>query len=93
LNVASNAISTNTNWRRVRSLRIGLVLRGPLNSAQERVTQTFYPFGPAKASVSGALGSAMASSDDVGTTFVAPADGRLRQVLTFTVHLRNDQGR
>ncbi len=75
-----NAVDTNNNWRRVRSLRIGMVLRGPVGSAQERVTQTLYP-----------LGALMSSTNDPGTIFVAPADGRLRQVLTFTVHLRNDQ--
>lgn len=83
ITVAGNSTATNANWRRVRSLRIGMVLRGPLNSAQEKVTQTLYP-----------LGVRMVPStltDDPGTAFTTPADGRLRQVLTFTVHLRNDQ--
>lgn len=93
LTVAGNSVGTNNNWRRVRSLRIGMVLVGARNSAQERVIQDLFPFGVAKESDDGDLGSAMASDDDAGTTFSAPADGRLRQVLTFTVHLRNDQGR
>lgn len=80
MTVASNTTATNANWRRVRSLRIGLVLRGPANSAQEKSAQTLYPEG-----------SVMSSSSDPGTIFSAPADGRLRQVLTFTVHLRNEQ--
>ncbi|OGO96615.1 MAG: prepilin-type N-terminal cleavage/methylation domain-containing protein [Curvibacter sp. RIFCSPHIGHO2_12_FULL_63_18] len=86
--------STNTynNWRRVRSIRIGMIVRGGLNSAQERVIQTLYPFGLGKDSNTGAAGSALSSTDDIGTIFSAPADGRLRQVVTFTVHLRNDQG-
>lgn len=94
LTVASDPtnIKTNANWRRVRSLRIGMVLRGPLNSAQEKVQQTLYPFGLAKSSSTGAPGSAMSSANDPGTVFTTPADGRLRQVVTFTVQLRNDQG-
>ena len=92
LTVAGNAIATNANWRRVRSLRIGMVLRGPLNTAQDKTAQTLYPFGAAKASAGSAKGSAMFSTNDPGTKFVTPADGRLRQVVTFTVHLRNDQG-
>jgi type IV pilus assembly protein PilW len=92
--VGGDPASTGTynNWRRVRSIRIGMVVRAGLNSAQERVAQTLYPFGPGKASSSGAAGSAMSSASDIGTIFSAPADGRLRQVVTFTVHLRNDQG-
>lgn len=94
LTVAGDAIGTNANWRRVRSIRIGLVLRGPANSQQERVSQTFYPFGLAKNSSSGSKGSAMANTStlDPDTVFTPAADGRLRQVVTFTVHLRNDQG-
>lgn len=90
--VAGNAIATNANWRRVRSMRIGIVLRGPVNSAQDRSAQTYYPFGPAPDSSGGAKGSALSSSNDKGTVFAPGADGRLRQVVTFTVHLRNEQG-
>ena len=92
--VAGDADSpdTNSNWRRVRSLRIGMVLRGPLNSASEKIAQTLYPFGLSKSSSSSTTGSALSSSDDPGSVFSAPADRRLRQVVTFTVHLRNDQG-
>lgn len=89
---AADSAATYNNWRRVRSLRVGMILRGPANSAQNAVTQTLYPFGPAKSSGSATAGSGLSASTDVGTIFSAPADGRLRQVLTFTVHLRNDQG-
>jgi type IV pilus assembly protein PilW len=92
LTVAGNPAATNANWRRVRSLRVGMILRGPVNSAQNKNTQTLYPFGPAKSSSAGSIGSAMSSASDPGTSFAAPADGRLRQVVTFTVHLRNEQG-
>lgn len=90
----TDSVATNSNWRRVRSLRIGMVLRGPLNSAQNSVAQTpyLYPFGLAISSSSGAAGSTMSSTNDKGTEFLVPADGRLRRVVTFTVHLRNDQG-
>lgn len=88
----ADSAATNSNWRRVRSLRIGMVLRGPPNSAQNSVAQTYYPFGSAKSSDTATAGSALSSADDEGTIFAAPADGRLRQVVTFTVHLRNDQG-
>ena len=92
MTVSGDEVGTNANWRRVRSLRIGMVLRGPQNSTQEKVSQTFYPLGAGKSSASGAAGSAMSSSDDIGTVFTPSIDGRLRQVVTFTVHLRNDQG-
>lgn len=93
LTVAGDPVGTNANWRRVRSLRIGLVLRGPLNSQQERVAQTFYPLGAAKSSGSAAAGTALSDNTlDPGTVFAPAVDGRLRQVVTFTVHFRNDQG-
>lgn len=80
LTVAGNQNATNTNWRRVRSLRIGMVLRGAANSGQEAVNQTLYPLGSADYS----------STDDPGSQF-AVNDNRLRQVVTFTVLLRNCQ--
>lgn len=79
MTVTGNDVATNANWLRVRALRIGMVLRGPVGSSSERVTQTFYPLGQ----------EGMSSANDIGTAFVAPADGRLRQVVSFTVHLRN----
>jgi type IV pilus assembly protein PilW len=92
MTVPGNLVGTNENWRRVRSIRIGMVLRGPAGSAQQSIAQTLYPLGLAKASSGGALGSAMSSANDPGTIFVTPADSRLRQVVTFTIHLRNEQG-
>jgi type IV pilus assembly protein PilW len=89
-NTSSQA--TYNNWRCVRSIRIGMVLRGPPNSSQEKTQKHYYPFGKAKSSATGAQGSALASSNDIGTDFIEPVDGRLRQVVTFTMHLRNDQG-
>ena len=83
---------TNANWRRVRSLKIGMVLRGPIGSAQQATSQTYYPLGGGRSAPLGALGSAMSSSADIGTAYTPPADNRLRQVATFTIHLRNEQG-
>jgi type IV pilus assembly protein PilW len=91
LDVAGNSVATNANWQRVRSIRVGMVLRGPLNSALDRTAQTFYPLGPARSSSTGAVGSAMSSANDNGSIFAPTPDGRLRQVVTFTVHLRNAQ--
>lgn len=95
---AGTTALTNANWRKVRSLRIGMVIRGPVGSAQERVSQTFYPFGLAKDSSSGTPGFALSTLDtdvspDPGTRFTPAVDGRMRQVVTFTIHLRNDQSK
>ena len=83
---------TNSNWRRVRSLKIGMVIRGPIGSAQSAVAQTYYPLGKAIEAPGGAPGSALSSASDAGTAFSPPADTRLRQVVSFTIHLRNEQG-
>jgi type IV pilus assembly protein PilW len=90
--VAGNTAATYANWRRVRSLRIGMVLRSAPGSTQDPSSQSYFPFGAAKASATGATGSAFSSANDPGTTFTPTPDGRLRQTVTFTVHLRNDQG-
>jgi type IV pilus assembly protein PilW len=82
LTVAGDQAATRANWRRVRSLRIGMVLRSAAGAAQESAAQLLYPLGSDR----------FGSQSDVGTLFNAPADGRLRQVVSFTVHLRNDQG-
>lgn len=79
LTVAGNASATRENWRRVRSVRIGMTLRAPIGSAQQATTATFAP-----------LGALYASTADVGTSLAVAADKRLRLVSTFTVHLRND---
>ena len=89
--VAGDAVATNNNWRRVRSIRIGMVLRGATNSVQDPQDVTVLPFGDSPGSSGGAVGSAFTSAADPGTTYQAGADGRLRQVVTFTIHLRNYQ--
>lgn len=79
LTVAGNVAGTRENWRRVRAVRIGLVLRGPVGSAQQSTTATFAP-----------LGSLYASTSDTGSSLAVAADSRLRLQSTFTVHLRNN---
>lgn len=79
LTVAGNTAATRENWRRVRAVRVGLVMRGPVGSAQQATTATFAP-----------LGSMYASTSDTGSNLAVAADGRLRLQSTFTVHLRND---
>jgi type IV pilus assembly protein PilW len=91
LTIGGNDTATYANWRRVRSIRIGMVLHGPLNSAIDRTSQTYYPLGAAKSSGGGSIGSAFSNSSDPGTVFTPTPDGRIRQAVTFTVHLRNYQ--
>lgn len=79
LTVAGNVAGTRENWRRVRAVRIGLVLRGPVGSAQQSTTATF-----------ASLGNMYISASDTGSNLAVAADRRLRLQSTFTVHLRND---
>ena len=79
LTIAGNAAATRENWRRVRAVRVGLVIRGPVGSAQQATATTFTP-----------LGSMYASASDTGSNLSVAADRRLRLQSTFTVHLRND---
>lgn len=88
---ASTTADTYANWRRVRSLRIGIILRSQPGSAVDTESQTLYPLGRTKGSATGAVGSGYSSSADAGSVFTTPIDRRLRQVVTFTVHLRNFQ--
>jgi type IV pilus assembly protein PilW len=80
LSVAGNVAATRDNWRRVRAVRVGLVLRGPVGSAQQSIASTSTPLGSAYTD----------SANDVGTALAVSADGRLRTTFTFTVHVRND---
>lgn len=83
LNAAEvDAISGNvlSDWARVRSVRVGMVLRSPdrvtVNSSSTGST-TFAPLG-------------INFTQSNGDTLVAnSSDGRLRRVVTFTVNMRN----
>ena len=90
--VDTDGTLTAANWRRVRSIRIGMILRSDAGAVEMPQTQTLYPFGAAKSGAAAATGSAFVDSANINSQFSAPADGRLRQVVTFTIHLRNDQG-
>lgn len=79
LTVVGNLAATRENWRRVRAVKVGLVLRAPVGSAPQSTSATFAP-----------LGAFYASSSDVGTNLAVAADGRLRLTSSFTVHLRNN---
>jgi type IV pilus assembly protein PilW len=83
--------ATKKNWRLVRSLRIGFVLRSEAQRQPTPGPRLLYPLGLARASAQGAPGSAFASAADPGTVFAVPNDGRLRATESFTVHLRNGQ--
>lgn len=80
LSVAGNDVATRDNWRRVRAVRVGLVLRGPVGSAQQSIASTSVPLGSAYAN----------NTNDVGSELAIPADRRLRMTSTFTVHVRSD---
>lgn len=94
----ANSAATYSNWRRVRSLRIGLVLRGPRNSAISRNTNItklcalgVNPDVPADCvDKSGSESPPMGSEFPRAGSTIAD-DGRLRQTVTFTVFLRNVQ--
>lgn len=80
--VSGNDAGTLANWRRVRSLRIGMVIRGPVGSAAPGDASALYLLGTK---------NLMDSTADIGSKFSAQTDRRLRQIVTFTVHLRNPQ--
>ena len=80
LSVPGNPVATRKNWRRVRAVRVGLVMRGPVGSAQQALATTSRPLGAAYTD----------GTNDVGAALAVPADRRLRTTSTFTVHVRND---
>ena len=69
----------SADWRHVRAVRVGLVLRGSPGSSQASDGQTLYPLG--EKFVSGVSGA--------GLSFTPPADGRLRRTYVTTYMLRN----
>lgn len=72
---SASDITTDAQWRKVRSLRIGMVLRSSDGVASTRESQDYWPLGRA-------VGDAY--------KFTSPQDARVRQVVTFTVQLRNN---
>lgn len=79
LTVSGNAVATRANWRKVRAVRVGMVIRGATGSAPQAATTTLTP-----------LGGLYTGPADVGASLAVAADQRLRLQSTFTVHLRNE---
>ncbi len=74
MTVGNDEAASQTNWRRVRAIRVGLVLRagtGYGRTGQAQDTRTINPLG-----------------DGFGSSY-APNDFRLRQNYIFTINLRN----
>ncbi len=69
----------NLNWRFVKAVRIGLVLRGGPGSAQIADTTALFPLG----------NDFSAGLTETGLKFTPAADGRLRRTYTTTFLLRN----
>jgi type IV pilus assembly protein PilW len=90
--VAGNPSATRANWRRVRSVRVGLVLRGPVSSRMLRTAGTTWPYYPFGTPTTDAAKSMyiLSSSQDPGTQMNILEDGRMRlDGLTTTVYLHN----
>lgn len=92
-----DSVATYNNWRRVQSIRVGLVIRGPKNSAIDKSAATIAKICPLGADpdtpancIDQGSGSTSMGSEFPRTTTVTN-DGRLRQVVTFNVFLRNVQ--
>ena len=73
LTVGTDTAATQTNWRRVRALRVGIVLRGAGNSGNDIDNSEILPLGEK-------FGGAYTPADTLP---------RLRQNHIFTVNLRN----
>jgi type IV pilus assembly protein PilW len=71
---------TPGRWDKVRSIRVGMVIRSLERVTANTAVATYKPLGD---------NFTLAAADDPGTTFTSPDDGRLRKVVTFTVNLRN----
>ena len=67
-------------WKHVRAVRVGMVLRGAVGSAQEPNTDLLYPLGK----------DFIGTLDEDGLKFTPPADTRMRRVYTSVLMLRND---
>ncbi|MDH4451320.1 MAG: PilW family protein [Rhodoferax sp.] len=93
------SVGTRDNWRRVRSVRIGLVLRGAENSASfgGGLLAKLCPLGVLDAAAAAqCVDESGVERPPLGAEFPpnnlnVQNDGRLRTVTTFTVHLRNFQ--
>ncbi len=84
-NSAWTPFAANPNWNNVVAIRVGMVLRGPVGSAQGKSTTAsdndYYPLGK----------DFTGTSTETGLKFTAPTpdDGRLRRAFATTFMLRN----
>jgi type IV pilus assembly protein PilW len=67
-------------WDKVRSVRVGMVIRSLDRVTAATAAGTLKPLGE---------NFTLAAGDDPGATYTSADDGRLRKVVTFTVNLRN----
>jgi type IV pilus assembly protein PilW len=67
-----------SNWRQVRAVRVGLVIRGPVGSASAG-SPVLYPLGQAF----------IGTATEAGVSFPAASDGRNRRAFTSVFMLRN----
>lgn len=74
--------ATPALWQQVKMIRIGMVLRGPVGSA-ERQAPALYPLGEEFSKIGGVV------SAEQGLTFTPPSDGRLRKAFAFNISIRN----
>lgn len=77
-----DALPVANPWTRVRTIRVGLVLRGPAGGAPDKA---------ASAETIAVLGPGFSDAADTGSDLTVVADARMRHRLVFTVHLRNAQ--
>lgn len=73
MGVSNDVPGTYTNWRRVRSLRVGMVVRSAENHGTAKMSETIYPLGEEFSSLAA----------------YPVDDNRLRQKHVFTVNIRN----
>lgn len=77
VDVAAN----QADWRKVRAIRVGMVLRSSARAGLIGGAITYQPLGAQ---------FSQSTTTDPGSSFTAADDGRLRKVVTFTVNVRND---
>ncbi len=81
-------VAAGLYWPKVRTVRIGMVLRGAAGSAVGAPNASvLYPLGEEFSKVSGSL---PATGGTDGWTFVPPNDNRLRRAFTFNIAVRNN---
>lgn len=78
--MTAKEVDTGSLWKSVAAVRVGMVLRSADVVQVAPAAITLKPLGDLYTK---------STSTDPGATFTAPADGRLRRAVSFTVNLRN----